>query len=225
MINNDIFRRLRFILNYNDQQMVDTFAQADALVTKQQVSDWLKREEDEGFANLVDVKFAEFLNGLINVKRGKREGEQKPAEKKLNNNLILLKLKIAFNLKAEDIIELLSAAGFKMNKGELSAFSRKPDHKHYRECKDQVIRNLLKGLELKYRTDVKRQDVKPLDRKVQHSMADKQKQQAVKKNKPAQPKAPKEKTLYVNPNAKKPATDSGRKKLKLRSEDIWKDVE
>ncbi|GLX85440.1 hypothetical protein tloyanaT_16920 [Thalassotalea loyana] len=225
MINNDIFRRLRFILNYNDQQMVETFAQAGALVQKQQVVEWLKREEDEGFTNLIDVKFAEFLNGLINVKRGKRDGEQKPAEKKLNNNLILLKLKIAFNLKAEDIIELLSTAGFNMNKGELSAFSRKPDHKHYREVKDQVIRNLLKGLELKYRTDVKRQDVNPLDRKVQHTIADKQKQVVAKKKKKAQPKTPKEKTLYVNPNAKTATKDSGRKTLKLRSEDIWKDVE
>lgn len=29
-------------------------------------------------------------------------------------------------------------------------FSRKPDHKHYRECKDQMLRNVLKGVQIKY---------------------------------------------------------------------------
>lgn len=221
MNNNDIFRRLRFILNYTDQQMVDTFAQAEGLVTKQQVTEWLKREEDDDFANLTDVRFATFLNGLINQKRGKREGKQMPAEKKLNNNLILTKLKIAYNLKAEDIIELLKSAGFNLSKGELSAFSRKPDHKHYRECKDQVLRNLLKGLELKFRSDVTREDNVSLDKKVYHSKAEPAKKHKATRS----PKAPREKTLYVNPNASTPKPKTSRKTLKLKSEDIWKDVE
>lgn len=218
MNNNDIFRRLRFILNFNDQQMVDTFAQAESLVSTTQVAQWLKREEDNEFANLADHNFALFLNGLINLKRGKRDGEQKPAEKQLNNNLIFTKLKIAFNLKAEGIIELLKSANFTMGKSELSAFSRKPDHKHYRECKDQVLRNFLKGLEIHHRQEVKRQDSTPLHKKVIHSQSQKPKTKRTKSD------TPKPKTLYVNPSATKKSPENKRKTLKLNPDDIWKNT-
>jgi uncharacterized protein YehS (DUF1456 family) len=52
----------------------------------------------------------------------------------------------------------MNLAKFSIGKHELSAFFRKPDHKNYRECKDQVLRNFLKGLELKYRQDDKLED-------------------------------------------------------------------
>jgi len=61
-----------------------------------------------------------------------------------------MKLKIALNLKAEDVLEIMGLAGFCLSKHELSAFFRKPDHKHYRDCKDQVLRTFLKGMQLKY---------------------------------------------------------------------------
>jgi len=41
-----------------------------------------------------------------------------------------------------------------ISKHELSAFFRKPGHKHYRECKDQVFRNFLNGVQLKYRDNI-----------------------------------------------------------------------
>jgi uncharacterized protein YehS (DUF1456 family) len=62
-----------------------------------------------------------------------------------------MKLKIALNLKAEDVLGILELAEFRISKHELSAFFRKPGHKHYRECKDQILRNFLQGLQLKYR--------------------------------------------------------------------------
>ena len=65
--------------------------------------------------------------------------------------MIFMKLKIALNLKAEDVLEVLALADLRISKHELSAFFRKPDNKHYRECKDQILRNFLKGLQLKYR--------------------------------------------------------------------------
>jgi uncharacterized protein YehS (DUF1456 family) len=95
--------------------------------------------------------FATFLNGLINDRRGKKDGPQPEPEKKLNNNIIFRKLKIAFDLQAEDILSILSLAGVSISKHELSAFFRRANHKHYRECKDQVMRNFLKGLQIKYR--------------------------------------------------------------------------
>jgi len=45
----------------------------------------------------------------------------------------------------------VAAAGVKLSRHELSAMLRKPGHKHYRECRDQVMRNFLKGLQLEHR--------------------------------------------------------------------------
>ncbi|HEY5775804.1 MAG TPA: DUF1456 family protein, partial [Xanthomonadales bacterium] len=67
------------------------------------------------------------------------------------NNIILRKLKIALNLQADDVQALIRQADFSLSKHELSAFFRKPEHKHYRECKDQVLRYFLKGVQAKYR--------------------------------------------------------------------------
>lgn len=62
-----------------------------------------------------------------------------------------MKLKIALNLKAEDVLEIMALADLKISKHELSAFFRKPAHKHFRECQNQILRNFLKGMQLKYR--------------------------------------------------------------------------
>jgi uncharacterized protein YehS (DUF1456 family) len=138
-------------LDLNDKKMIGTFAAAEAEVTRTQISAWLKKEDDQDYQSCSDFMFATFLNGLINLKRGKKEGPQPQAEEKLDNNIVLRKLKIAFNLQAEDIIALLMLAGFKMSKHELSAFFRRPNSRHYRACKDQILRNFLLGLQLKTR--------------------------------------------------------------------------
>lgn len=93
---------------------------------------------------------AYFLNGFINERRGKREGDQAKPESTLNNNLIFKKLTIALNLKSDDVLETLELAGFKLGKHELSAFFRKSNNKHFRECKDQVLRNFLQGLQVRF---------------------------------------------------------------------------
>jgi uncharacterized protein YehS (DUF1456 family) len=144
-------RRIRYIFDLSDSQMIAIFGLADYPVKREEVSDWLKKEDDPAFKACNDMTLALFLNGLINRMRGKREGAQPEPEKRLTNNMVLVKLKIALDLKAEDIMELLAMTGLPVSKHELSAFFRRPDHKHYRECKDQVLRNFLKGVQLKYR--------------------------------------------------------------------------
>jgi len=152
MTNNDILRRLRYCLNYNNQQMLAVFAAAKLReISHQELSFWLKKDDDADYKSLSDVDLATFLNGLINQKRGEKPGTPLPAEKKLNNNLIFRKLKIAFNLKSDEILEILSLANFRFSEHELSALFRKSDHKHFRVCKDQVLRNFLMGLQLKLR--------------------------------------------------------------------------
>jgi uncharacterized protein YehS (DUF1456 family) len=151
MDNNDILRRLRYALELNDNSMIKIFGLADHEVTREQVSNWLKKEGDLDFVSCNDLLLATFLNGFIILKRGKREGVQPKPEKNLNNNIILTKLKIALNLKAEDVLLILEFSDFVLSKHELSAFFRKKDHKHYRECKDQILRNFIQGVQLKFR--------------------------------------------------------------------------
>jgi uncharacterized protein YehS (DUF1456 family) len=151
MTNNDILRRIRYTFNFNDSKMITLFGLADYQVTRAQVSDWLKKEEDPTYQKCTDTQLAIFLNGLINDKRGKKEGPQQEPEKRLTNNIIFMKLKIALNLKAEDVLDIMALADLRMSKHELSAFFRKPGHKNYRECKEQILRNFLTGMQLKYR--------------------------------------------------------------------------
>jgi len=148
---NDIFRRIRFILDLDDAATIAVFAEAEQKVAGMQVRAWLAKEDDPRYQACSDTMFATFLNGLINKMRGKQDGPQPAPETKLNNNLVFRKLKIAFNLQADEILSILSLADVQISKHELSAFFRRPDHKHYRECKDQVLRNFLNGMQIRYR--------------------------------------------------------------------------
>jgi len=151
MTNNDILRNLRFVFDFGDSQMISLFEDGTITTNREQVSNWLKREEDKDALFLEDNQLAGFLNGLIILKRGKKDGPTPAPETELSNNMILKKLKIALNFKSEDIISTLELADAKLSNHELTAFFRKPDHKNYRPCKNQILRKFLKGLQLKLR--------------------------------------------------------------------------
>jgi uncharacterized protein YehS (DUF1456 family) len=154
MTNNDILRRIRYVFDFDDSKMIAIFGLSDLEVTREQISDWLKQEEDPAFQECSDTQLAIFLNGLINDKRGKKEGAQPEPETHLTNNIIFRKLKIALNLKAEDVLSIMALANLRMSKHELSAFFRKPGHRNYRACQDQILRNFLSGLQIKFRPDI-----------------------------------------------------------------------
>ncbi|MGH1426653.1 MAG: DUF1456 family protein [Arenicella sp.] len=154
MTNNDILRRLRYTFDFNDSKMMTLFALAGYEASREEVCDWLKKDGDDTFKNCNDKYLATFLNGLIIEKRGRLDGPLPVAEKNLDNNIILKKLKIALNLQAEDIISLLGSSGLHLSKHELSALFRKPGHKHYRQCKDQILRNFLQGLQDKHHAEI-----------------------------------------------------------------------
>ena len=151
MNNNDVLRRIRYTFNFDDSRMVAVFGSGGLEVNRAEISDWLKKDDDPDYQKCSDQQLATFLNGLIVDKRGKKDGPQPEPEKQLSNNIIFRKLKIALNLQADEVLSLVNQADFRISKHELSAFFRKPGHKHYRECKDQVLRNFLKGMQLKYR--------------------------------------------------------------------------
>ncbi|HCL24337.1 MAG TPA: DUF1456 domain-containing protein, partial [Halomonas sp.] len=111
MTNNDIFRRIRYTFDLKDNTIVKIFALADVSVTQEQVTAWLKKDEDDAFVTMKNKELASFLNGFISFKRGKREGPQPAPESQLNNNMVFQKLRIALNMKAEDILEVFEQVG------------------------------------------------------------------------------------------------------------------
>ncbi len=151
MSNNDILRTLRYTFHFHDHKMAEIFALGGMNVYFEEVALWLKKEDDPDFKKLYDKDLAAFLNGFIILNRGLKGEEVPVPEKTLNNNLILRKLRIALNYKDEDMLDIFALRGFRLSKHELSAFFRNPTQAQYRECKDQVLRNFLMGLQMKYR--------------------------------------------------------------------------
>ncbi len=64
----------------------------------------------------------------------------------LTNNDILKKLRVAHQLRDEDIVNICALVDFKITKSELNALFRNENHEKYMECGDQILRNFLNGL-------------------------------------------------------------------------------
>ncbi|MCO4747576.1 MAG: DUF1456 family protein [Proteobacteria bacterium] len=153
MTNNDILRRLRYLLNTNDGGMAEVFALVGHEITAKQVRAIMGKEDDPAAVGCTDLQLGDFLDGLIVSKRGPRDPDAPvPPRVELTNNEILKKLRIAFTLREDDIVRLLEKGGFKtgsgrpMAKGEVSALFRKPTHKNFRPCGNQVMRKFFVGL-------------------------------------------------------------------------------
>ena len=148
---NDILRRVRYTFDFNDDRMIKLFALGGHEVTRAQISDWLKKEDDPAYVETDDLILAIFLNGLIIDRRGKKDGVELIPEKRLNNNIIFRKFKIALNLKDDDIVKIFKLVDLRVSKHEISALLRNPKQNQYRQCKDQFLRNFLHGMQVKYR--------------------------------------------------------------------------
>lgn len=147
MTHNDVLRSLRYLLDISDAELQKIAQLAGYPIDESDISAYLQHEEDEGYQPCPDLTLAHVLNGLVIFKRGQRpDAPVAEVETPVTNNQVLKKLRVAFELKDEDIHAMLVSVGLPMGKAELSALFRKPGHKNYRPCGDQVLRNFLKGL-------------------------------------------------------------------------------
>lgn len=64
----------------------------------------------------------------------------------MSNNDIFKKLRVALQLRDDQIVDILQLVDFRISKTELGAFFRAEDHPNYKNCGDQVLRNFLNGL-------------------------------------------------------------------------------
>lgn len=148
MVNNDILRSLRYVLNINDQGMADIFRLGGYDAGPRETAALLSGEESDAFIPCSEKIMGCFLNGLIVYKRGPKEDSSGAGalKERLNNNIILKKLRIAFDLKEENMLEVFNLAGFPVSRPELTALFRREGHRNYKACQDQLLRNFLKGL-------------------------------------------------------------------------------
>lgn len=154
MINNDVLRSIRYMLDLGDGKVVAIAKLSDPMLPfeKEEVRDFVRREDDPGYVACSDRVLAHFLDGLVIHCRGRNDSlPQRPVATRITNNLVLKKLRVAFELKDVDLHAIFAAAGFPISKPELSALFRQPDHHNYRACGDQLLRNFLKGLTLRIR--------------------------------------------------------------------------
>lgn len=153
MTNNDILRSLRYSLALGNAKMVSLFALSQHEITQAELMALLAKDDDPNFVECSDGELGLFLDGLIIDRRGSRgaDGPPPPPVAKLTNNEILKKIRIALELKEDDMLDMLKLGGMDISRSELGALFRKEDHKHYKPCGGQLLRNFLKGLTLKLR--------------------------------------------------------------------------
>ena len=64
----------------------------------------------------------------------------------MNNNDIFKKLRVALQLRDDQIIEILELVDLRVSKGEIGNIFRAEDHPDFMLCGDQILRNFLNGL-------------------------------------------------------------------------------
>ncbi|WP_162127409.1 DUF1456 family protein [Flavobacterium phycosphaerae] len=121
----------------------------------------------------------------------------------MNNNDIFKKLRVALQLRDDQIVEIMQLVDFRISTAEIGAFFRNADHPKYMDCGDQVLRNFLNGLVIHLR-GTKENPKNAMD-------VIKQNQAEVKKNIADKPKAT-AKTAPTNDFKKKPASKPKSKK-------------
>lgn len=115
----------------------------------------------------------------------------------MTNNDIFKKLRVALQLRDDQIVDILQLVDFRISKGEIGNFFRSEDHPKYVECKDQVLRNFLNGLVIYLRGtkenpknpmevlgDIKKEVTSPKNKSINKTLSPKESANKVFKKKP-----------------------------------------
>jgi uncharacterized protein YehS (DUF1456 family) len=151
MNNNEMIKRLRFILDVDDAAIAECFTLGGCSMTVDGVLAFFKAEDEELYQLCDDAQMTRFLDGLIIFRRGpSKEGLRNPVA--LTNNIILKKVRIALELEARDLDNAFMLADCELSPHEISSFFRKPGTKHFVACTDEVLERFFSGLSLYFRS-------------------------------------------------------------------------
>ena len=154
MINNDILIRLRYALNITDLKLVEIFALARKPMTAEEIRPYFLKEDEEGYLECDGPTMGAFFEGLVTSRRGRNEGSKGAKPDWMtnpSNNDVLKAVRIALELRDDDIMAILKLANIEASKAEINALFRKKGQHNFRPCGDQFLRNFLVGLTKKYR--------------------------------------------------------------------------
>jgi uncharacterized protein YehS (DUF1456 family) len=146
MKNSDRFIKICNSLKLETIDIVEMLALSQVEKTEEEVEAILDDEAE------VDFELVEsFLNGLIVFNRGENNNGKKRVPTTVEdprsiNNVVLKKIKIAFSLDTEGMLELLNEGEIKTSKEKLSSLFRKEGHKSYKYCRDVYINEFLNAL-------------------------------------------------------------------------------
>jgi len=149
MNNNEVLRQLRSALHLDDAGMIDIYKEAGFAMNPATLPMLLKHEDEEGYIPCANQLLVFFLEGLIIHRRGRKESSGGQAPKPsaaLDNNTILKKLRIALDLKEEDMLGMINQAGTPLTKADLAPLFHARGHKRYRECSDQFLQRFMQGI-------------------------------------------------------------------------------
>ncbi|MBT4757893.1 MAG: DUF1456 family protein [Opitutae bacterium] len=154
MTNNEVMKSVRYTLEIKNKEVLQMIQSGGVELTILDVVNLLKNEEDEGYLGCPAKTIHAFLDGLILQRRGPSDGPAKKSPTStIDNNTILRKLRIAFDMRDTDLIATIESVGLRISKSELSSLFRAPSHKHFMKCGDQFLRNFLKGLTHRFRSN------------------------------------------------------------------------
>ena len=149
MTTNQILKKLQTILGADEAQMHHIFTLGEYELPKERVTGYLSEEGDKAFLDCGYEALGHFMDGLIVHKRGPSDKKSESGEViQLDNNLILKKLRIAYELKEVDLYAIFHAVEIDISKTELNALFRKVGHKNYRTCPNSILELFLDGLEV-----------------------------------------------------------------------------
>lgn len=147
MDNNEVLRSLRKVLAANETTMAEILSIAKQSSDPLTMKNMLKHNNEADFHRCDDNTLAEFLEALIEYKRGSTAQPTQPVfAYRLTNNQILKKLRVAFELKDTDMFSLFAEGGQEIQKQELKSLFRNEEHKNFKPCDDKLLRVFLTGL-------------------------------------------------------------------------------
>jgi len=149
MHNNEILSRIRDAASLDDARMVAIFALGGEPLDEATTQAMLRDPGAPDVTNCGGDSLLRFLDGFILDQRGQPPATDEaaaPRSERLTNNVVLRKLRIALQLKEDDVLRILASGGTALSKRQLGALGRKRDNKRYRVCTDEVLTSFLTGL-------------------------------------------------------------------------------
>lgn len=162
MNNIDILIRLRYTFDIKDTDMLHICELGGLTLTLDELRQIMTKQapDTERDLALSRENLERFLNGFIISQRGvkvDKDGKTVPATFDMAtdgviNNVVIKKIKIAMTYTTEHLQDFLRQAGKTVSTNELSAILRNKNHRNYKPAGDQILRNLLKGMSMEYRS-------------------------------------------------------------------------